>query len=258
MPIFRSDLRYAAGSGHGTQRRETSLAKAIIMVTVTIYLLQMSGRDGYMDRVTAALGLEYTLSHQWWRYVTYLFCHGSLLHLGLNMWALFLFGPVVERRIGKPLFGVMYLAAGVLGALLWMWLQGRSGAVLIGASGSVYGVVGAAIALFPMQRVLLLLPPMPMKLRTLGCCLLVFEFSMLLFNPGSPIAHLAHLGGFFVGLGFILGPKRVADLADRRAYAKLATSDIDAALDKLATQGPDALSPAERGLLAHARDRLSR
>jgi membrane associated rhomboid family serine protease len=227
------------------------------MVTVAVYLLQRMMGEGMSDPVAERLGLAYQVSGEWWRFVSYLFCHGGVMHLALNMWALFLFGPVVERRVGKPIFGLLYLSAGVLGALLWMGLQGRTGALLIGASGAVYGVVGAAIALYPMQRVFLLIPPMPMKLRTMGWVLLVFELAMLL-NPASPIAHLAHLGGYAVGLAFILAPRRIAQFADRRAYAKLVTSDVDDALGTLATRGKDALTSAERELLAKARNRLSR
>lgn len=257
MPIFRPDLRHAPGSDRGFRQRETSLAKGIIMATVAVFLLQLGMRDGMMDPVAERLGLAYDSSDQWWRYVSYLLCHGGVMHLALNMWALFLFGPVVERRVGKPVFGLLYLSAGVLGALLWMWLQGRHGALLIGASGAVYGVVGAAIALYPMQRVFLLIPPVPMKLKTMGWVLLVFELAMLL-NPASPIAHLAHLGGYAVGLAFIFGPRRFAEFAHRRAYSKLLTSDVDDMLDKLAAHGLESLTPAERTLLAQARDRLSR
>jgi membrane associated rhomboid family serine protease len=257
MPIFRPDLRHAAGSTRGHRQRETSLAKGIIMATVAVFLLQMSQQDGVIDPVAERLGLSVGTSEQWWRYVSYLFCHGGVMHLALNMWALFLFGPVVERRVGKLVFGLLYLSAGVLGASLWMWLQGSQGAMLIGASGAVYGVVGAAIALYPMQRVFLLIPPMPMKLRTMGWVLLIFELAMLL-NPASPIAHLAHLGGYAVGLAFIFGPRQISEFAHRRAYAKLVTSDVDQALDKLAEHGAASLSPGERALIAQARDRLSR
>lgn len=256
MPI-RPDLRHAAGTRRSQTRREFSLAKGIIMVTVLVFFAQMARRQGMHDPVADALGLHYTMTHEWWRYVTYLFCHGGALHLGLNMWALFLFGPVVERSVGKLVFALLYLTAGILGAVLWMSLQGHELALLIGASGAVYGVVGAAIALYPMQRVILMIPPMPVKLRTLGWMLLVFELAMLL-NPKSPIAHLAHLGGYFVGLGFIFAPLWLAQLTHRRAYARLVASDIDEALDKLATHGPESLTPAERQLLDHARDRLSR
>jgi membrane associated rhomboid family serine protease len=256
MPI-RPDLRHAHGPGFGAGQREFSLAKGIIMVTVAVFVLQYSTRDGLADPVTRNFGLAYQVTDQWWRFVTYLLCHGGVMHLAMNMWALFLFGPVVERRVGKPVFAVLYLSAGVLGALLWMWLQGDSGAWLIGASGAVYGVVGAAIALSPMQRVILLIPPIPMKLKTMGWVLLIFELAMLL-NPASPIAHLAHLGGYAVGLAFIMAPRRFAKFADRRAYAKIVTNDVEEVLDKLAEHGPAALTPAERALLAQARERLSR
>ena len=140
-----------------------------------------------------------------WQLVTYAFLHGDIAHLLFNMLALLMFGAPVEHTWGEKRFLTFY-AVCVLGAALcqlavgaWAMSQGGQAYPTLGASGGVFGLLLAYGMLFPHQRVMLLIPPIPMKARTLvivyGAIALLLGFTGL--QPG--VAHFAHLGGMLFG-----------------------------------------------------------
>ena len=140
-----------------------------------------------------------------WQLVTYAFLHGDIAHLLFNMLALLMFGAPVEHTWGEKRFLTFY-AVCVVGAALcqlavgaWTMSQGGQAYPTLGASGGVFGLLLAYGMLFPHQRVMLLIPPIPMKARTLvivyGAIALLLGFTGL--QPG--VAHFAHLGGMLVG-----------------------------------------------------------
>lgn len=133
-----------------------------------------------------------------WRLLTALFLHGGLLHVGLNMLALYQAGQVVERLFGRIGFAVIYLAAGLLGNLASLWW--RQGPVSVGASGAIFGVYGALLAYLMIQR-----GSVPgevfreMRSGTLG----FLGYSLFAGFSIAGIDNAAHLGGLLGGL--ILG-----------------------------------------------------
>jgi len=140
-----------------------------------------------------------------WQVLTYSFMHGSFAHLLFNMLALLIFGAQLEHTWGERRFLTYYVVC-VVGAALcqlavgaWVISQGNPAYPTIGASGGVFGLLLAYGMLFPHQRVMLLIPPIPMKARTLvivyGVIELLLGFSGL--QPG--VAHFAHLGGMLFG-----------------------------------------------------------
>lgn len=140
-----------------------------------------------------------------WQLVTYAFLHGDIAHLLFNMLALLMFGAPVEHTWGQKRFLTFY-AVCVVGAALcqlavgaWTMSQGGPAYPTLGASGGVFGLLLAYGMLFPHQRVMLLIPPIPMKARTLvivyGAIALLLGFTGL--QPG--VAHFAHLGGMLFG-----------------------------------------------------------
>ncbi|MBZ4039553.1 rhomboid family intramembrane serine protease [Novilysobacter selenitireducens] len=140
-----------------------------------------------------------------WQLVTYAFLHGDIAHLLFNMLALLMFGAPVEHTWGEKRFLTFY-AVCVVGAALcqlavgaWTMSQGGQAYPTLGASGGVFGLLLAYGMLFPHQRVMLLIPPIPMKARTLvivyGAIALLLGFTGL--QPG--VAHFAHLGGMLFG-----------------------------------------------------------
>lgn len=219
-----------------------------------------------------------------WQLITYLFLHGGFWHILLNMLGLFFFGPETERAIGAGRFIALYLVSGILGGLGWILLTGHGGGVCLGASGAVFGVLGAFAALFPDRPVTLLVffvLPVTMRARTLAIGLGLFSLLAMISQAGN-IAYAAHLTGGLAGYGYIQlifnrgfsaalwNPRQwFNDLRwrwHRRKFKVIsaqslgedkeepAPADVDAILEKVSKWGLERLSRREREIL----DRASR
>ncbi|MDA0815700.1 MAG: rhomboid family intramembrane serine protease [Chloroflexi bacterium] len=146
-----------------------------------------------------ALGAAvYPEKNVWLAVLTSMFLHGSILHLAGNMWFLWIFGDNVEDRFGHLPFLTIYLLAGIAGTVGFVWMRPDEVAPLIGASGSVAGVLGAYLVLFPFRPVLafagFFLLPVP-ALIFIGLWL-VGQF--LVLDP--TVAWEAHVFGFAAGV----------------------------------------------------------
>ena len=139
-----------------------------------------------------------------WQVITYGFLHGDFVHLFFNAFALYMFGAPLEMTWGRQRFLTYFLVC-VAGAGLIQLLVATSGVTgqgiypTIGASGGVFGLLLAYGMLFPNQRVMLLIPPIPMKARTFVIVFGAIELGMGVFASNSGIAHFAHLGGMLFG-----------------------------------------------------------
>jgi membrane associated rhomboid family serine protease len=133
---------------------------------------------------------------------TSMFLHGSLLHLGGNMLALWIFGDNIEDYLGHFNYLVLYLASGLAGALTHILLNLNSRMPTIGASGAIAGVMGAYLILYPRARVLtwffILILWLPAWL-VLGYWFLV-QFVSVSEIAESGLAVWEHLGGFVAGV----------------------------------------------------------
>jgi rhomboid protease GluP len=128
----------------------------------------------------------------WWRIFTAALLHGSLLHIGFNMYALYLFGPRMEQQVGSVPFATLYVAAAGAGGLV-SYLLGPLNQVSIGASGAIFGLFGAWIFVaWKMRKT-----PGGRSMFTQLFVLLAINVVISL-SPG--IDGLAHLGGFLGGL----------------------------------------------------------
>lgn len=140
-----------------------------------------------------------------WQLLTYGFLHGGLPHLLFNMLALVMFGAPLEYNWGQRRF-LTYYAVCVLGAAVcqlgvgaWTLSQGGEAYPTVGASGGVFGLLLAYGMLFPHQRVMLLIPPIPLKARTLVIIYGAVELLMGVTGTMPGVAHFAHLGGMLFG-----------------------------------------------------------
>ena len=136
-----------------------------------------------------------------WQLLSYGFMHGGILHLALNMYALWLFGRLLEAFMGSQRFLVFYLGC-VMGAALlhlaveeYVMLHGIQPNSVVGASGGTFGVLTAFAMLSPNTVLRLLFPPIPIKAKwfVLGYGALELFFGVT--GTASGIAHFAHLGG---------------------------------------------------------------
>jgi membrane associated rhomboid family serine protease len=144
-----------------------------------------------------------------WQLVTYIFLHGPIWHIGFNMYALWLFGQVLERVWGARRFLIYYfftgIGAGITTIIVSLFTQEPS--LSIGASGAIYGVLLAFAVLFPNTPLYLFFIPVPIRAKyaVIGLGVLAFYFSATGTLPG--IANIAHLGGLLFGLIALKGPR---------------------------------------------------
>lgn len=170
-----------------------------------------------IDRGTLALHFPLSESFKPFQIVTHIFMHGDLGHLFFNMLGLYFFGPPLESRWGPKRFLFFFLAAGFgaalihLGASYYEFMK-LSNAIDVtpamaaeviapawGASGAVYGVFVGFAMLYPNQKVMLLIPPIPMRASVLVMFLIAYDLFSGISGSGTGIAHFAHLGGALFG-----------------------------------------------------------
>ena len=130
-------------------------------------------------------------SGQWWRLLTVMVLHGGLLHWAFNSWALWAFGPTLENLLGRVRFVALYVGAGFLGAAAsFAFSHTQLG---VGASGAIFGLLGALVAFFFRRRQ----AGGAVPLQNL---LLVLLLNLFIASRNPSIDNLAHIGGFLAGL----------------------------------------------------------
>lgn len=166
---------------------------ALIVLNSAIFALSGSAWDEFLHSgaVTRSGGFapDAIRDREYWRFITYAFLHGSIMHLTMNMLCLLMWAPIVERRIGVPKFLVIYLVSAVAGGLV-SYFGHPGGVVSIGASGAISGVVGALLALTLLRMLAL---PIQFFIVTIG-------LNAALLTVVNNVDWQAHLGGLLAGL----------------------------------------------------------
>ena len=136
---------------------------------------------------------------QVWQFFTYMFLHGSLMHITFNMFVLFMFGTVIEHSLGERKYIFLYLVSGIGAALLHVGLTGLSDVMMLGASGAVFGVLTAYGFMFP-KNIIFVFPgiPVPAIFAVVGFAALELFSGIFGLEPG--IANFGHLGGIVTGV----------------------------------------------------------
>lgn len=141
--------------------------------------------------------------------LTSMFMHGGLMHIGSNMLFLWIFGDNVENRFGAIRYIIFYIVSGVAAAGCHILLDPDSVIPMLGASGAIFGVLGAYLVMFPRNKVNALFF---VKIISLPAFLVIGAFAVLQVvnlvrlepgKGGGGVAYMAHLGGFVAGV--ILG-----------------------------------------------------
>jgi rhomboid protease GluP len=127
---------------------------------------------------------------QWWRLISASFLHGGALHIAFNSYALFIYGPVLERAMGRGVFLLLYLLSGMGGFALSAAMNPR--VVSVGASASIFGLVGALLALLRRRKA-----PADAVRSVLWVAAINFGIGL---QPGSNIDNWGHGGGLIVGV----------------------------------------------------------
>jgi membrane associated rhomboid family serine protease len=184
--------------------RITPAVKWLIAVNVAVMFLQLTIVGS--AQMESWLGFQLSdLQGSWWKIFTYMFVHGDLLHLGLNMYALWLFGRRVENVWTPGGFTRYYIWCG-LGGWLFHLLVSRDG-LLVGASAAVFGVMLAYAMRWPDDEVLLF-GVVPMKVKWLVAMLVVVNLVWGILSLGAEggVAYFAHLGGLAFGWLYLRTP----------------------------------------------------
>ena len=186
------------------------------------WVLELRGID-----LTQLLGLHFFLASdfQIYQFFTYMFLHGGFTHIFFNMFALWMFGSVIERVWGPKKFIFYYIVCGIGAGITQELVQyatytiegisayqyvSASGVQMttdayinlwttIGASGAVYGILLAFGMIFPNERLFIIPFPFPIKAKWLIVGYIAIELFSAMTGPGDGVAHMAHLGGMLFG-----------------------------------------------------------
>ena len=193
-----------------------------VLAFIATFVLERSGID-----LTRMLGLHFFLASEFhiYQFITYMFLHGGFTHILFNMFALWMFGSVIERVWGPKKFLFYYICCGVgagftqeLVQYITYSMEGiaayqyvNAGGVqmttdayinlwtTIGASGAVYGILLAFGMIFPNERLFIIPFPFPIKAKWLIVGYIAIELFSAMSGPGDGVAHMAHLGGMLFG-----------------------------------------------------------
>jgi membrane associated rhomboid family serine protease len=235
----------------------------LLILNVTIFLLQHLFLNRHLDLLglvpSAFLGRGFI-----WQIVTYMFFHGSVLHILFNMLFLWMMGSEIERLWGSREFLKYYMLTGVGAGLVNVIVQPRSSIPTIGASGAIFGLIIAFAMAFPNREILLYFL-IKIKAKYFAVLVGLLELLALFLMPSAPIARFAHLGGLVIGYVYLrrqrLGrplksklsawQRDLAEAAERREEERRAgiQDEIDRILDKINKQGISSLSDRERKFL---------
>lgn len=208
----------------------TPVTLVLVGTNVAVFLLMLTDGAGLLHadtRVHLAWGANFeplTAGGEWWRLLTACFLHFGVIHLAANMWGLYDAGRLVERIFGSLPFALLYVAAGLTGSLAsLLWNPGTT--ISGGASGAIFGVVGALVAFLLRQR-----HAVPAAvLGRVRASLIAFMAIALAFGMAVPgIDNAAHLGG--LAAGFLLGLLLARPLAVVARGPALARLGLAAAL----------------------------
>ena len=219
------------------------VVKNIILINVLMLLADYAAKSVFGMDLTMVLGLYFPKSEQFMpvQIVTHMFMHGGFWHLFFNMYALYIFGQVLENVWGPKRFFIYYMVCGLGAAfvhesvILFQYnklmniispeqlqlvldegtayfsqgkvftdetmqsLQILLNTPTVGASGAVFGILLAFGVLFPNTQLMLLIPPIPIRAKYFVLIYGVIELYLAFTQPGSNIAHAAHLGGMLFG-----------------------------------------------------------
>jgi membrane associated rhomboid family serine protease len=219
------------------------VVKNLILINVLLLIATWTAKSVFGVDLTTILGLYFPKSEQFMplQIITHMFMHASFMHLFFNMFALYMFGGILENVWGPKRFLIYYMVCGLGAAfvhesvILYQYnklinsiapdqlrmVLDNGAAVLnegkqyadvalrdlqmllnvptVGASGAIFGVLLAFGVLFPNTQLMLLFPPIPVKAKYFVLGYGAIELYLAITQPGSNIAHAAHLGGMLFG-----------------------------------------------------------
>lgn len=255
----------------GPGRRMTDGIKKLIIISVAIFLFQAINSPSFRQFIIFNFGIvpaDFWSKLHIWQPVSYLFLHGNLAHLALNMLALWMFGTELEMIWGRKRFLKYYFITGAGAGLVTILFQIHSTIPVIGASGAIYGILLAYGLRFPNREAFVFPLPVPIKMKYFVMIFGLIEFfSSISTGMQDGIAHFTHLSGMLVGYIYL---RRMDTFRRYRAYRKDHKNlNINEILNKIrrkmnqfkfekpSTKGPDTRSK-DRQELDRILDKISK
>ena len=250
----------------------TEAIKVLIWINVGLFALKFISQS-QID-LARIFGLSSnTVWPMIWQPVTYMFIHGDVFHVLINMFVLWMFGSEMESIWGRKQFLRYYFLTGIGSGLIWLLFNsGQSYAVLIGASGAIYGILLAYGMMFP-NRTVYLYFMIPIKVKWFVIFLGAVAF-LSSFNNHSNISHVTHLSGMVIGFVYLRYYWRWKDfrfsiykqleefrssIGSRKDQQKIEMQQkVDQLLDKINESGYESLTDEEKDLLYKASQDFSR
>lgn len=173
----------------------------LVGLNILVFLLVFSMPQTGQEAAFQAFSFSQETVMEIWRWITSLFLHASASHIFFNMLGLYFFGRILEDEVSPQWFLSVYFVSGLLGNLIFML---TSAAPVVGASGAMFGVMGAAMLLNPLRKVYLYVFPLPLGI--VAVTFVIFESLVVYFQPQefSQVANIAHVAGILVGSIFAL------------------------------------------------------
>ncbi|RME92948.1 MAG: rhomboid family intramembrane serine protease [Candidatus Hydrogenedentota bacterium] len=196
----------------------------LIFINLVVFLFEISLPPDVLNHLLYYFALiprsisdpDWAMAHgmdpkPYFTFYTNTFLHGSFFHIFSNMWTLWIFGDNVESKMGHGRFFLFYSLCGVLASITHYSLYSDSTVPALGASGAISGVMGAYMLLFPLSRIIFLVPIFifPFFFEWPALVFIGFWFFMqffygtttfLLGDHATNIAFWAHIGGFVAGI----------------------------------------------------------
>jgi membrane associated rhomboid family serine protease len=193
----------------GYYREQTNMplaVKNLLLVNVFVFLTQMLLPGALGGWFEMNFALHYPASAKTiFQLFSYMFLHGGFSHLFFNMFALWMFGRIVEYDLGSKRFLTYYLTCGVGAGIIQLLVNYLEfggvpyPVVTVGASGAVFGLLLAYGMMHPNNVVMLMFPPIALKAKWFVVLYGVLELMGGVASSGSNVAHFAHLGGMLFG-----------------------------------------------------------
>lgn len=270
----------------------------ILYGTIAVFIIQLIthtwfNQPGAMSSILA-LSSEAIRTGFIWTLVTYAFLHGGLLHIGINMLLLYLFGRELVVVLGGKLFCWLYFVSALVGGAVWLAFNLSPGSSVVGASGAVMGLIIFFICMSPTRPMGFFFIPLSIRPKTIAYILIGFNLVGLLFweipdtaagQGGERVAFSAHLGGALAGyLFFKLIYGSLPELGSQKPRVEMPQwfkkkpkttpkagkyqvnitnrrhlqAEVDRILDKINSDGFGSLTEEEKKILDQAKDILSR
>ncbi len=180
---------------------------SLIIINLAVFLLIFSMPESMMEWVFENFSFSSGNAMEPWRWITSLFLHVNASHIFFNMLGLYFFGKDLEENIETKWYLTIYFFSGIMGNFVFMFTSSNP---VVGASGAMFGIMGAAMLLNPTKRTHLYIFPLPVGI--IAIMFVIFESMVVYFKPEefANIANISHVAGILTGacFAFFYNPKK--------------------------------------------------